>query len=223
MAITGKRRLKKQTRIISMKQDLIIIGAGNVGGFLALNQDLFADDFNIIGFLDDDQNKIGKRYWDIPVLGPISEIYKYQNTSIAIGISNPLTKKKILEKIGEKYHFPNFISHNAWISNKVKLGNGIIIYPGVSINHETEISDFVVINMNCAIGHNSTIKKCCALAPGVNFAGFTYVESFAEIGIGVSTIQNIRIGEGAVIGGQSILIKNVENYSKYAGVPAIKK
>ena len=204
-------------------KDLIIIGAGNVGGFLTLNQDLFADDFNIIGFLDDDQNKIGKSFWDIPVLGPISEIDKYKEASIAIGISNPLAKKKILDKIGKQYHFPNFISKNAWISNKIKIGKGVIIYPGVSINHESEIGDFVVINMNCAIGHNSTIQKCCALAPGINFAGFTYVESFAEIGIGVSTIQNIRIGEGAVIGGQSILIKNVENYSKYVGVPAVKK
>ena len=206
-----------------MKQDLIIIGAGNVGGFLALNQDLFENKFIIIGFLDDDQNKIGKKYWDIPVLGPISEIDKYKEASIAIGISNPLAKKKILDKIGKQYHFPNFISKNAWISNKIKIGKGVIIYPGVSINHESEIGDFVVINMNCAIGHNSIIQKCCALAPGVNFAGFTYVESYAEIGIGVSTIQNIRIGEGAVIGGQSILIKNVENYSKYAGVPAVKK
>jgi len=206
-----------------MKQDLIIIGAGNVGGFLALNQNLFKDQFNIIGFLDDDKEKIGNKIWDIPVLGSIDNITKYKNMSVAIGISNPLTKKKILSNIGKNYHFPNFISKNAWISNKVKLGNGIIIYPGVSINHESEIGDFVVINMNCAIGHNSTIQKCCALAPGVNFAGFTYVESFAEIGIGVSTIQNIRIGEGAVIGGQSMVLKNVEKFSKYVGVPAKKK
>ena len=202
---------------------LIIIGAGNVGGFLALNQDLFEDSFNIIGFLDDDKNKIGKSLWDIPVLGPISEINKYQDISIAIGISNPLTKKKILAFIGDNYHFPNFIAKNAWISNKVKFGKGIIIYPGVSINHESDIGDFVVINMNCAIGHNSIIQKCCALAPGVNFAGYTFVQPYVEIGIGVCTIQNIIIGEGAVIGGQSILLKNVEKYSKYAGVPAVKK
>ena len=204
-------------------KDLIIIGAGNVGGFLALNQDLFAEDCNIIGFLDDDRNKIGKSFWDIPVLGPISEIKKYQETSIAIGISNPLTKKKILDKIGENYHFSNFIAKNSWISNKVKIGKGVIIYPGVSINHESEIGDFVVINMNCAIGHNSVIQKCSSLAPGVNFAGFTYVESYVDIGIGVATIQKTRIGEGAIIAGQSMLITNVEKYATYIGVPAVKK
>jgi len=206
-----------------MMQDLIIIGAGNVGGFLALNQNLFEDDFNIIGFLDDDKNKIGKKCWDIPVLGSIDDIYNYHNVSIAIGISNPLTKQKILKKIGDNFNFPNFIAKNAWISNKVKIGKGVIIYPGVSINHESEIGDFVVINMNCAIGHNATIQKFSALAPGVNFAGFTFVESFVEIGIGVSTIQRIRIGEGAIIGGQTMLITSVERNSTYTGVPGVKK
>ena len=56
-------------------KDLIIIGAGNVGGFLALNQKLFDNQYNIIGFLDDDINKIGKELWNIPVLGRIDDIY----------------------------------------------------------------------------------------------------------------------------------------------------
>ncbi len=203
--------------------DLIIIGAGNVGGFLALNQDLFDKKYNIIGFLDDDETKIGKQFWNIPVLGKIEDINNYKDASIVIGISNPIAKRKILDKIGSNYHFPNFIASNAWISNEVIVGKGVIIYPGVSINHESEINDFVVINMNCAIGHNSIIEKCCSLAPSVSFGGFSHVESYVQIGIGSSTIQQIRIGECSIIGGQSILINNVEAYSLYTGVPAVKK
>jgi len=206
-----------------MKEDLIIIGAGNVGGFLVLNQNLFEEDFNIIGFLDDDIKKIGKSFWGVPVLGSIDKINDYKEVSIALGIASPLVKKKIIDSIGETFNFPTFIAYNAWISNKVKVGKGVIIYPGVSINHESEIDDFVVINMNCAIGHNSTIQKCCSLAPGVNFAGFTFVQSYVEIGIGVTTIQQVKIGEGSIIGGQSMVIKDVERYTTYVGVPAVKK
>ena len=204
-------------------KDLLIIGAGNVGGFLALNQDLFEENYNIIGFLDDDKSKIGKEKWNIPVLGNIESIKDYDNVSVVIGISAPLIKKEILAKIGNNYHFPNFIANNAWISNKVKVGKGTIIYPGVSINHESEIGDFVIINMYCGIGHNTIIEKGCSLAPGVNLAGFTKIAPFANIGIGVTTIQQIHIGEEAVIGGQSMVITNVEKCAKYVGVPAIKK
>ena len=60
-------------------KDLIIIGAGNVGGFLALNQDLFTDKYNIIGFLDDDVAKIGKIFCGLKVLGKISSLKDYKN------------------------------------------------------------------------------------------------------------------------------------------------
>lgn len=200
-------------------KDLIIIGAGNVGGFLALNQKLFDNQYNIIGFLDDDTIKIGKEFWKIPVLGKIEDINKFNDISVVIGVSNPKIKKNILKKIGDEFYFPNFISKNAWISNKVTIGKGVIIYPNVSINHESIIDDFVVINMNCAIGHNSTIKKCCSLAPGVNFAGFTTVESYVEIGIGVSTIQNTKIGTSSIIGGQTMLVKDVPEGVTVVGNP----
>lgn len=206
-----------------MKQKLIIIGAGNVGGFLALNQNLFETQFEIVGFLDDDEKKIGKLFWNIPVLGKLNGIKEYKNHQIVIGIANPKIKKNVLERIGENYQFPNFIAKNAWISNKVNIGKGVIIYPNVSINHESVIEDFVIINMNCAIGHNTIINKGCSLAPGVNFAGFTILEEFVNVGIGVATKQQTYVGEGAVIGGQSMLINNVEKYSTYIGVPAVKK
>jgi len=203
-------------------KELIIIGAGNVGGFLALNQDLFEEKYHILGFLDDDSKKAGQYFWGIPVLGKIDEIEKYPGASVAVGISSPMVKKKVLERLSENHDFPSFVSENAWISNRIKIGKGVIIYPNVSINHETVIEDFVVINMNCAIGHDNTIKKCASLAPAVNFGGFTTVGAYADIGIGACTIQQIKIGEGAVIGGQTMLLSDVEPYSTYVGVPGRK-
>ena len=175
-----------------------------------------------LDFLDDDTKKQGKRFWEIPVLGMIDTIGQYAGCSVAVGISSPLVKKRVLERIGENFDFPNFISKNAWISKQVKIGKGVIIYPHVSVNHETVIEDFVVINMNCAIGHDNTIKKCASLAPGVNFGGFTTVGAYADIGIGACTIQQIKIGEGAVIGGQTMLLADAEPYTTYVGVPGRK-
>ena len=202
-----------------MKNDLIIIGAGNMGGFLALNQNLFKEKFNIIGFLDDDEAKLKKYFYGFQVLGKINDLRKYKNMSVVVGISNPKIKNKIINTIGKGYNFPNFISNNSWISNRVTIGKGVIIYPNVSINLESEIGDFVVINMNCALGHNTIINDYCSLAPGVNFAGFTYLEPLVDIGIGVCTIQNIKVGSGSVIGGQTMLIKNIPAEVTVVGNP----
>ena len=101
----------------------------------------------------------------------------------------------------------------------MKVGQGTILYPGVSINYETVVEDFVIMNMNCAIGHNCSIARFSSLAPGVNLAGFSKIEQGVDVGIGVSTKQNIVIGEYAVIGGQSMLVKNVSANTKIVGVP----
>ena len=202
-------------------KDLIIIGAGNVGGFLAYNQNLFTEQYNLLGFLDDDVNKLNKEFYGLKVIGNTDYLFSLgKEVAVAIGIAFPTAKKKVFEKI-ENYgnDFPNFISKNAWLSNSVKTGRGVILYPGVSINYQTVVEDFVIMNMNCAIGHDCTIGKFAALAPGVNLAGFTKIGEAVDIGIGVSTIQGIIVGENAVIGGQSMLVKNVPPGAKVVGVP----
>ncbi len=206
------------------KKNLIIIGAGNVGGFIAYNQDLFHEKYNLLGFLDDDVNKIGKEFYGYPVVGDSNHLLSMpREVVVAIGIASPKVKRSLHEKIrGHGFQCPSFISKNAWISRNVKVGAGIIIYPGVSINYETVVEDFVIMNMNCAIGHNCYISKYSVLAPGVNLAGFTVIEEGVDIGIGVSTRQNTHVGQDAVIGGQSMLVTDVDAGSKIIGVPGRK-
>lgn len=205
-----------------MKKKLIIIGAGNVGGFVSYNIDEFNTEYEVIGFLDDDRDKIGKKLYEREVLGPIQDIRNFigMNISVVIGIANPIIKRGIAkELLPLKFEFPSFISKNVWLSKKVSLGKGVILYPGVSINYDTIVDDFVIINMNCAIGHNCSISTYSTLAPGVNLAGFTQIGEAVDVGIGVSTKQQVKIGKNAIIGGQTMLINDVSESTKIAGVP----
>jgi sugar O-acyltransferase (sialic acid O-acetyltransferase NeuD family) len=208
-----------------MKKELIIIGCGNVGGFVAYNIQEVGD-YKIVGFLDDDPNKHGQSFYGFKVLGSIDNFRDHasNDTHAALAISSPKAKKSILSRLSQfDIHFPNLIFNHVWLSKNVSLGKGNILYPGVSINYESLIGDFVIMNMNCAIGHNATISSYCTLAPGVNLGGFTFIEELVEVGIGVSTRQNIRIGRGAVIGGQSMLVKNVNAGAIVKGVPGKEK
>jgi len=204
-----------------MKKKLIIIGAGNVGGFLSYNINLFGD-FEVLGFLDDDPNKQGIQIYGRKVLGGISDLQKIANgpVSVVIGISSPLTKRSIVAALSKfPVDFPNFISPDVWISNHVSIGRGNIFYPGTKINYETDIGDFVILNMNCALGHNCSVGNYSSLAPGVNLAGFTMVGEMVSIGIGACTRQGVSLGECSIIGGQSIVISDVQSHSKIVGIP----
>lgn len=207
-----------------MKQKLIIIGAGSVGKYIAYNLDDFQNEFELIGFLDDDTSKHEMLIAGVRVLGPIDKIIEYSDADYAVvwGIAFPVIKNKLYAEYKHlKFDYPNFVSKAAWISNGVVLGRGCIIYPGCSINYETTIKDFVVMNMNCAIGHNCTIDSFSSLSPGVNLGGNTAIGLKVELGIGCATLQSITIGSKAKIGGQAMVTSDVAYNKVVKGVPAV--
>lgn len=204
-----------------MQKDLVIIGAGSVGGYVAWNFKPFADSYRIIGFLDDAPDKIGKEMFGHKVLGPVSDIEKMQNVAVIIGIAFPQIKLKILKRLldNPELEFPALVSPHAWISDGCTVGRGAIIYPGVSINYGSSIGDFVVINMNCALGHDCALGDYTALAPGVNLGGHTKIGACVDVGIGTATKQFAKIGDNAVIGGQTMITKDVPEGATVVGVP----
>ena len=205
-----------------MKKRLYIIGAGSVGGHLALNIQDYSEQYEVAGFFDDDPAKLGTSQFGYDVLGPISEVLRLRDVNVALGIAFPMIKRKIVGQISENNSlaFPSFIHPRAWISERVEIGKGCIIYPGTMINYGCQIGDFSVINMNCALGHHTQVGAYSSLAPGVNTGGHTIIGDEVELGIGASTIQHVQIGSKSVVGGQSMVISDVEADTKVVGVPA---
>lgn len=202
-------------------KDLFIIGAGSVGGHVAMNFKAYNTSFKLKGFLDDNPEKVGTSFCGYPVLDTVDALIDMDTVAVVLGIAFPGIKEKILKRISKNEHlvFPSFVSPHAWVSEGVTIGSGSIIYPGCSINYGTQVGDFVVMNMNCAIGHDSQLGDFSSYAPGVNLGGFTKVGQSVDMGIGSSTKQFVNIGEYAVIGGQCMVIKDVAPDQTYAGVP----
>jgi sugar O-acyltransferase (sialic acid O-acetyltransferase NeuD family) len=206
-------------------KDLYILGAGSVGGHLATNIKSYTQDYNIVGFFDDDDKKVGKLFCGYPVLGSINEAILLKNVSLFLGIAFPQVKRNIIQKFSASSEiiFPSFIHQTAWVSNEVEVGKGSIIYPGVSINYASKIGDFVVVNMNCAIGHHTVIGSCTSFAPLVSTGGHTIIGNGVDVGIGVSTLQSVNIGDDSVVGGQSMVTTSFPTNSKIIGIPARQK
>lgn len=204
-------------------KDLYIIGSGDISKFIAYNFDLFSlENHSLKGFLDHDKSRIGTKLSGYDVFDIDSFLEKESlDIDIIIGIASPRIKKKVYNEFKEKgVGFPNLISNNSWLSNNISLGKGIIVYPNVSIEHECFINDFVIINCNSSIGHNTVIDDYSTIAPGVHLAGFTTINKGVDVGIGSCSRQKINVGENSIVGGQSMLVKDVKSNSVVVGVPA---
>lgn len=207
-------------------KDLVIIGAGSVGGHVAANFSSFnLHDYRLIGFLDDDITKHSQNFVGYPVLGGLDLLFSMSDVAVVLGIAFPSVKRKVYERIKghRKVSFPNLISEHSWVSNYCEMGIGNIIYPGTCINYGTVLEDFVVINFNCSIGHDGYIGSFTSLAPGVNFAGHTVLGELVQMGIGSSTIQGVQFGKGAIAGGQAMVLTDVHQNTTVVGVPAKEK
>lgn len=203
------------------KRNLLIIGAGSVGGFIAYNFDHLNESYHLLGFLDDDPSKVGKHFYGVPVLGTVDQLSEYPDAVVIIGIAFPKIKRAIVERLQRvrEVEYINYISPYAWISKGVTMGNGVIIYPGATIDFEVEIADFVTINKNCSVGHNIVLGEFATLSPMVALAGFTFVASGVEMGISSCTRQRVRIAQDAVVGGNTMLIADVPARAIVVGSP----
>lgn len=204
-----------------MSKKLYIIGAGSVGGHIALNIEGYDCDYKVEGFFDDDPKISGSSQFGFPVLGTVDRVLELKDAHIVIGIAFPGIKEKIAKKISfnKSLNYPSFVHSKAWVSKEVYVGCGSVIYPGCSVNYGSKIGDFVIMNMNCALGHHTKIGSFSSLAPSVSTGGHTDIGEVVDVGIGVSTIQNVRVGRNCTIGGQSMLVRDVKNDSKVVGVP----
>lgn len=202
--------------------DLIIVGAGSVGGHIALNLKEYSAEYNLLGFVDDNPQKQGQTLFGYDVLGTVDYLFNVREVAVVIGIAFPKTKSKILKRLHEARHltFPTLISKRAWLSAGTSVGEGCIIYPGVCINYGSRIKDFVVINMNCSIGHDCEVDECSSLAPGVNLAGHTKIGKEVDLGIGASSRQGVFVNDYSTVGGQAMIISDVKRNSQVVGIPA---
>ncbi|MCC5908330.1 MAG: NeuD/PglB/VioB family sugar acetyltransferase [Balneolaceae bacterium] len=206
-----------------MKKPLYIIGAGSVGGHIACNlsgYNLFG--YTISGFFDDTQAKHGTDFFGYPVLGSVEKALDLEGAAIVLGIAFPSVKTAIAERLSanKNLEYPVLIHEKAWISGEVTIGKGSIVYPGTTVNYGSKLGSFVLLNMNCALGHHTTVKDYSTLAPGVNTGGHTIIEEGVDIGIGSSTLQNVVIGKHSVIGGQAMVTRSIPGRSVAVGVPA---
>lgn len=206
-------------------KDLLVYGCGSLGKIIDqivfdINQQ--APEWNLVGFIDDDSNTHGSEVAGNPVLGGVEILQKYPEACLIIGFANPEQKCETADKL-KNNGFDNFatlIHPKSWLSRRVKIGEGSLIYPGVYIDVDVELGKHVILNKTCTVGHDTQAGDFMTAAPGVNLGGHNNIGRGVDFGINSASIQNVNIGDWSVIGGGAMVIRDVPPGRVYVGVPA---
>jgi acetyltransferase-like isoleucine patch superfamily enzyme len=109
----------------------------------------------------------------------------------------------------------------------LRIGDRAFIGHKVSItcNREVVIENDVLIAASCRIsdydGHSPSLeKRICNSLPDLEEMQPVRICKGAWVGYGVSILKGVTVGEGAIVGANSVVTHNVPPYSVAAGSPA---
>ncbi|MCF7907842.1 MAG: N-acetyltransferase [Candidatus Omnitrophica bacterium] len=121
--------------------------------------------------------------------------------------------------------------HNVVIREQNKIGNNLSIWNNSTIDYGCEIGNNVKIHANTYVAQFTVIEDDVFLAPGVMIANDPHpictkcmkgplIKKGARIGVNVTLLPNIVIGENSLVGAGSVVTKDVAANVVVFGSPA---
>lgn len=203
-----------------MKEDCVIVGAGTYGQVYA---EYLQEDYNIFGFIDDDEKLSNTEINGIKVLGNFNFLLNSieNSVNVFIPIGNNKVRVELFKKVIDKgFKTPNFIHKTAQIHSSVKKGKGIYILPATQIMPLTEVEDFVLISMGVNIAHHTVIEQGCFFSQGTNIGASIHFKEKVFCGIASTVMTGVKeIGANSLIGAGAVIIKDIPDGATVVGNP----
>jgi len=116
---------------------------------------------------------------------------------------------------------PKLITHtgSCHISDGVTILNNVVISKSL-FEGATFIGKNVKINSLVSVDHNCRIEKNAVLTASVNLCGSSYVQSGAWLGTSATVLNNVTVGENALLGIGCIAIRDIPDGAVAVGNPA---
>jgi len=165
---------------------------------------------------------------DFACLGNDNVVNQYNPDEIFLvngigSVGDNSRRKRLFLTWKEKgYSFPAIIHPAAILSPDTVLEEGVQVMAAAVVQAGAYIGPNTIINTRATIDHDTTIGEHVHIAPGCVISGNVKVESDAHLGPGAVVIQGLTIGKGSIVAAGSVVVKDVDEYTKVAGVPARK-
>ena len=210
-------------------KNLIIIGAGGFGReVLEFALDIQEQNpeigWRVKGFITDIPGDFDKKNTlGYEILGDIEHHKVSKNNIYAFAIADIDFKMKTTKSfIDQGAKFVTLVHPSATIGRTVKIGQGSIISPKVSVTCDVEIGDFVRIGSGTSIGHDVIIEDYSVISGTCGINGYAKIGRGAFLGSHAVICPHATVGEFASVGAGSVVLRKVKNNTHVFGVPAKK-
>jgi acetyltransferase EpsM len=207
-----------------MRKRVLVWGAGGHGK-VVVDAILSGEDWEIGGVIDEDRRKDGSEILGVPVtlfdgdLLRMAQIMRCEYATIAIG--DNYTRSHKFELIRSTGLAAATVVHpSAHVSRFVKIGDGVIILAGATINAGTVLEDNACVNTAASVDHDNYLEHSCHIFPNATLTGGVHVEEFAYVGAGAVIKPNVTVQKHSYVGAGAVVLHDVPEGKIVCGVPA---
>jgi len=203
---------------------LILVGAGGFGREVyswALQCRECGKDWKIAGFLDDNPECLGSYEVNVPWLGRVSDWQPSERELFVCTVGQTAPKRKCVDILLEKgAEFVNLIHPTCVLGDRIELGKGIILCPGVTLTCDLSLGDHTALNIGSSVGHDASIGKYCQFQSRVAVNGYVQIGSEVLMGTSSMVLPERKIGNMVTVGMGSVVFHNVPDGVTVQGNPA---
>lgn len=182
-------------------------------------------DYEIAGYTDiEDRGPL----LGVPYIGPDAKLTGFLagktacRAILAVGqVGRGDMRQKIHSRLFElQLEFPAIISPHATVNEAVIVNDGTVVMDGAVINSGAQIGFGAILNTNSTIEHDTEIGDWVHICPGATLSGAVKVGARSIIGAGAVIIEGKTVASDCIVGAGAVVIEDLAETGVYVGCPA---
>ncbi|MFJ4207681.1 acetyltransferase [Paenarthrobacter sp. NPDC089675] len=205
-----------------MSELLLIAASGLAREVLAMVRS--SGPFDVIGILDDDEDKLGRVVDGAHVLGPIRDALKFPHAMLLVCIGSGTGRDSVVMRLRalglSEDRYATAIDPSVHVPEGCRIGHGSIILAHVTMTASVTLGSHVVAMPGVTFTHDDVVSDFATFAAGVSLGGNVHIGRGAYLGMNASVRERRTVGAGATIGMGAAVLSDVPDDETWAGVPA---
>lgn len=208
------------------KRKFIVVGAGGFGKevlWTALTMNEVSQQYEILGYCDDDPVKKGQMIYGYPVLGRPEEVDLDigEKPCFTCSIGDNAVRVEVVNRVlALGWHPVTIIHPTVIVADNVVVGDGTYVGPRAILCPNATIGNHVIINIDSTIGHDAVLGDFVQVSPGGRVSGASVLKEGALLGSNAVVVQRRSIGRYGVLGANSLAMNDIPDDATAVGVPA---
>lgn len=183
--------------------------------------------WDVIGFLDDNEELHGTDHYGHTVLGDRALIGELKDASDVHFFNNVMGHWERIRQVAEL-----LLQHECRIASLIdpsvhlfqsRIGRGAFIAALSNLSIEVNVGDFVSVHSGATVGHHVTIGDYVLIGQGSAISSYSTIKTGAFIGAGAVTTIGRTIGARSIVGAGSVVAKDVPDDTRVLGYAAVER